>query len=232
MRGPEKYPDTGDIVSAMNKLQGKLLSEKELVKILPLCRFDIRLAETFILFLSQNWKLLNGFALNDALRSQLWSNALGVLLEQVGTLLIPKDELQNFTRWKRLVLFQIKPANSEFFWIGLDVFAGKRMKRSVENSIKAYTTWGYLGDELLINKSYFKKSFKTQLSSRMRMALLKQLAQTKSHFYLHDYLEVLEGKVQRRVAELDLQKANFLRKIGNTKSRYYKLKSRGSHRMD
>lgn len=227
MKGLERYPQSGDIVSAMNKIQKQSISIEELIEIIPLCRFDVRLAETIVAHFAKNWTSIDPFQMNDRIKHQFWGNCLGVLLENAESYLIEKTEAPAFRRWKSVVMYKIKPASNEFFWIGLDPFAGKRMKLSVENSLKVFTRWGYFGDDPIVNKSYFKVSCRTLLPKMNRIARLKKLAEEKIRFNLHDYLFVLEGKVQKRVAELDLQTAPFLIKSGNTKARTYKLRRRG-----
>lgn len=228
MKGLVVIPQKQDIVQAMNRLQKIDPQLDDFSFAFSFCRFDPRLAETFILAISRRWKNIDAMKLNDQIRPHIWAGTLGVLLEHVRLQITDKKLYDEFTRWMRTALYKISLGKNEFFWIGLDPFAGKRMRKSVENSLAIYTRWGFFGDELLLNKAVFFRSPKTILPRPLRLQKLKDLAQSKERFVLADYMEALEGKVQKRTAELDLKSASFLQRRGNTRSRTYRLKNAGS----
>ncbi len=202
-------------------------------------RFDARLAEIWIHYLEPHWGLLNPLDLNTTLLKQPWPAAAGLLLEFVQTLIEAKSkenrinksvnsqDLEKFRLWKRLVTYQISPAEWEFFFIGLHKIGGKIMFEDACFSLKEYRDWGFLGRDILVQKtssSHFK--VQAHIEKEVRLQILQQLLRASPRITVKKYWEAIGQCISLRQAERDLSNSPILEAVGQTQARYYRMKSK------
>ena len=93
MKGLLDIPNESSLTGAYSRLQAALMAKKkdrasrikcsELAVWSQWTRFDARLGEILIDYLSRNWKRINGVNLNNQISKQPWPAILGVILEHV-----------------------------------------------------------------------------------------------------------------------------------------------------
>jgi hypothetical protein len=149
----EKCPGIGDLEDAYNQIlfatREKNL-EIDLYSFAMFCqwsRFDSRMGEISVQFLSQNWEKINPIVLHDAFAQQAWPSILGVLLE------FCQSESTLFCEWKKTATSDFPKAHWEQFFIGKRRMGGKLMFDDARFSLDEYRRWGYLSREILINKA-------------------------------------------------------------------------------
>src|SRR5690606_2643073 len=107
------------------------VNEAELARLSQSSRFDPRLAEILVRFISENYQRFNPWQLNKELTSQQWPAAFGVLSEFVKSSLTKQKKIK-FSHWRQLALTEIRPAPFQMFFIGVRAPGGKLM---VEDAI-------------------------------------------------------------------------------------------------
>lgn len=225
MRGPLSVPTPNALLKAYNLVQSSSLTVKLIREFTEFARFDPRFAEMMTKKIAEDWESLDPYLVNRQLSASPWGSAFGVLLENAESLIL-KPKKKAFRVWKKMVMMQIPPAAGEQFWVGSYPFAGPSARRVPHQSLTPYLKWGYYGEDWLINKATSKVANRTMIPKSRRYEILKQLASNQSFFRLHEYLEALGHLVHRRTAEMDLQNAKFIKKVGSTKGCLYKLAGR------
>ncbi|MBI3535142.1 MAG: hypothetical protein HY072_06620, partial [Deltaproteobacteria bacterium] len=155
MKGLESIPTPNDLLKAYNTLQfkQKMLLPSKLAFWSQWSRFDPRLAEIIVFYISKNWKDISALTLNREIKKQPWPGVLGVLLEQVILFAgFSLNEKVLFRNWARFVMTGVSKASFELFFIGLRSLGGRLSLQDAVLSHKTYKKWGYFGRELLINK--------------------------------------------------------------------------------
>ena len=216
--GLEKIPKIKDLEEAYNwilyceKVEKSKIDLNHFSTLCQWIRFDSRLGEICVKFLSDYWKQINPIHLRDAFVLQPWPAVLGVLLEFCDN----KSKL--FQLWKKTATDAFEKANWEQFFIGKRRIGGQSMLDDARFSLEQYKQWGYLAREILINKAgRVEKSY----SPETRMQILRELAATHSRITTELYWEAIAKSVSKRQAERDLLSARFLRARGSTKGRYF-----------
>lgn len=222
MKGLARIPNNKDLRKAYNLLQSRELKLKEADLILwtQWSRFDPRLAEIIISRLVEDWPKQSPTALNLAALQMPWPAVLGVLLEHAKLLVKKKESFSLFENWMRCSLTGIGRASGELFFIGIEEFAGKRVRHHTSHALRVFKKWGYLCDTILLPK-FLPNFSKTYLPKRSRLVLLKDLLKNKRRIAISDYLRALSGMVSRRQAERDLKEIKSLKSIGRTRARTY-----------
>jgi hypothetical protein len=222
MKGPRSFPSVAALKKMYILLGKPQLDIKTLFEIYPLTRFDPRLAEILVLSLARNWQRFNPLSLNQKLRGAMTPAVLGLLLEQ-AEFLIEKKNKGLFRAWRQMTLMGIKPSRGEIFWIGVYGFNSETTRNLPFHSTKPFLKWGFYGDDVLINKAQTLVHTKTTISKPNRLKILAELAKEKKTFSVNDYLKACRGLIQRRTAENDLAKADFLVSKGFTRRKTYGL---------
>ncbi len=225
MKGLDKIPSAQDLSKTYDFLQFTKThaSESELALWSQWTRFDPRLAEIFITYILKNWTRINPVQLNLQIKTQAWPSVFGVLMEQ-ALMTISNADKTLFRHWKRCVMTSISPAPWELYFIGTRAFAGSEMRKDVEYSLNLYKRWGYFGRDYFLNHSKKLTSNSTHMDQKTRLKILKNLTLKKERITIHDYLIALNGGSTQRQAQRDLQKCQFLKKTGQTRARFYRLK--------
>ncbi len=227
MKGLLCIPGNKQLLSTYNKLQSDKtkISIKEITIWTQWVRFDPRLAEQLVSYLSRKWTNILPKDLNAEMIKQPWPAAIGLLIENIIIFKKhhdqeSKQEISNFTFWASIVMSGIGPSNNEQFFIGLRPLASKLMKRDVLLSLDFYRRWGYFGFDVLINK--FKYGKLTLISKEVRTRFLTDLRKRKKRLTVDDYRRELFYRVSVRQAERDLNECKRIKPVGNTRARYYR----------
>ena len=220
MKGLTHIPSIQDFLKAYEHL------ELDLPLYSQWCRFNPRFAEVWVVKLSQVWKSLNPVEFNQNLRKQPWPEAVGPLIESVPALLSKQDR-DSFQAWAQAALYKVKPGAHCFYFIGEYSFSPKRLEAKAMKSHRSFLKWGYFGDDILLNKGREKlknETLKSELSSQVRQTILNDLLKTKDRITVLDYLEALDFRIQRRLAQLDLSQDSRLKAVGSTRARFFVVK--------
>lgn len=223
MQGLNSIPSNAELEKAYLDLRVRIVPAAREAKLLALyaqwTRFDPRLSEILIFYVTQYWKDISPVKLNEEIHHQPWPAALGVALEMARELTV-SDPL--FDRWKACALAGVQAASNEQFFIGLRAIGGRQMQLDARFSLKPYRRWGYLGREILLNKAMSRGRLqKTLIPIELRRAAIKELMKERNRISVKDYKAYLGGMISDRQAERDLREAVFLRPIGRTRSRIY-----------
>jgi hypothetical protein len=180
-------------------------------------RFDARLSEVCVEFLTHFWKQMNPIKLHDAFVCLPWPAVLGVLLE-----FCPQDSTL-FQMWKKTATCDFEKVDWELFFIGKRRIGGRSMFDDARFSLDEYRRWGYLSREVLVNKGGRTQERGPVFSyaPETRIQILKELLETHSRITTGQYWEALGKSISKRQAERDLGSSNLLKKSGRTKGRYF-----------
>jgi hypothetical protein len=219
-------PTVEQLVKAYDRLQfsPQSIEVQELVKFSQWTRVDPRLGTVLYRALPKVWKQCNPLEVNRELKDQAWPSAFGVLCDQVSQYseFESQEERDLFESWAKCVLTGVKPAQGELFFFGGRKLGGKLMARDVAHNLPSYKRWGYFSKDLFDSKVATKDQ--TLISKSQRLILLDKLLKQGGRVKVSDYMDFLEGKISRRIAEMDLKKFPRIKSDGNTKGRYYWLK--------
>lgn len=232
MKGLAALPAVTVLQKAYAALQGAGaagISEADLALWSQWCRLDPRLAEIWVGYLARHWRDVNPAHLNHALRAEPWPAAAGPLLEMTAAFGVPRTERLAFRHWKACALTGLKPAAGELYFIGIFAFAGRAARREAERPTLPYSRWGYAGTAVLINKAASSQA-RTLLTPGQRRSILGELLDVRPRITVTDYLEALGGQTSRRVAEMDLAQHADLRRVGRTRSAFYRRVPRKARR--
>lgn len=235
MKGLEKIPSLKELEQAYRVLQGAVLplghvsesvTEEEFVRFSQWVRFDPRLGEIWIERFSREWKNLRPIWIREALHRAPWPEAFGVLVDQaIAYGGLKKEEKKNLRLIAEVILSGVEPASYENFFIGIHAFSSSAQRLDAEGPLRSYLKWGYFGREVLVNKAQKKAETgeigRTEISPPCRKKILTELSKKKQRLVLRDYLEALDWKVSRRVAQKDLQSEPSLIPRGNSRARFY-----------
>ncbi len=230
MKGLEKIPATKNLADAYDTLLGDKVGTGSGIPELKIAlwtqwsRFDPRLAEILVEFISRRWEAIPPLPLRKALLDSPWPSAFGVIFENtLSAGLIPPGQRRVFRHWGAVVLSGVAPASNEQFFFGIRKVGGSEMMKDVVESSKSYLKWGYFGRELLLNKAAPSES-RTELPATARERFLRELISGRNRITVNDYREALDHRVSRRQAELDLARSKDLIPVGNTRGRFYRVR--------
>lgn len=207
-------PSQRNLESAYAKLlYPKALTLQQVIEFSQWGRFDPRLAQIWVGYLSNHWEEWDPLRFGQQLIESTWPAAVGVLLE-FATRLAKKDDANSFIHWRSLVLSKVEKASGELFFMGLRKIGGYEMAKDAEFPTEEYATWGYLGRENLI-----PKKGTVSYSKQTRLRILRSLCEKYRYIKVQDYHQEILACVSLRQAERDLQNSKFLRAIGNSSGR-------------
>lgn len=215
-----RIPSTNELLKAYADLQSVHVhfNEEDIITLATWSRFDPRLMEQVILYLSQKWVDENPIKIKDLAVQSGGAQALAVILEHVSIKL--KSNL--FDQWKDLICHKLPQVAYQRFFIGFDKPASKRALVSVTQAVEPFKKWGFLEDELIFNKldHYPPGTY----SIETRKQILKNLLLEKKRIRISHYLTALHNSLSRRQALRDLESFPFVKSDGTKKSRTYCLK--------
>src|SRR5687768_10029995 len=125
--GLARLPDIHDLEKAYNAIlltereAGALVSSHLFAIYCQWSRFDSRMGEICVNYLSKNWKKMNPVELHDVFLLQAWPAILGVLLEFCQIQLresMNREQFLLFQRWKNTATSGMKKANWEQYFVG------------------------------------------------------------------------------------------------------------------
>jgi hypothetical protein len=229
VRGLTTIPSIDDLSKAYDCLQNRSneihVQVEELALWSQWARFDPRLAEIWVKYISTHWREIPPAALNQKLSELPWPAAAGMLIDQVSFFLrFPKNKLNfaGFKLWRQAATLGFQPASFELYFIGTRAFAGVEAFKDALQPLRFYENHGYFGRDLLQNKAH--PNGQTLISVEVRMSVLAALCKNRPRISIRDYRDALSGGVSRRQAEKDLENHPILVPIGRTKGRYFRVK--------
>ncbi len=224
MRGLQRIPSVEQLADAYGELMRATVGVVDTPRIAlwsQWARFDPRLAEILAGWLARNWRSVDAFDLNGEILTNPWPAALGVILEQVGALLIPRgEERRGYRLWQRAALHGVTRAPYEIFFIGTMAPGGKLMRKAAEAPLRFFLKWGYFGADLFVNKTS-PSTRRTTVPREQRASILWSLFKEERRITVAAYRRALGGGVSLRQAELDLKNAKGVQAHGNTRARTY-----------
>ena len=223
-----KTPSRREIEHAYHVLFNSVtIDEIAFVHFAEWVRFDPRLGEQWLFSLAKMWRKFNPVLLHAETLKLHTPAVIGVLLDQCEKYLILKQDKKFFNAWKKIVLFQVKPARGESFLIGIHGFATLLLLEEVQFASQAYQRWGFGGKDVFINKFSQKQTNlqKSDLSPEVRLIILKELLKKKKRITVNDYLLACDLRISKRVAQKDLVLYSGLEAHGNSRARFFTSKS-------
>ncbi len=217
-------PSEAEIIDAYRSLQsGEAITVEILIQMAQWVRFDPRLGELWLKALGNQWQSLSPVQVRNQNLLQATPAVLGVLLEQYSQFLCPDKERKTFRHWQAVALDGALLANHENFFIGVQPFAGARVREDSERPSRSFKKWGFLGRDMLINKfSFIQKDLqKTAIAAPERRKILIKLIQAKGRITVGDYIAACDDLISKRVAQKDLHTFPGLRCVGSTRAKFY-----------
>ncbi len=227
MSGKNRIPTLSEKIKALGILQGRGLTDRNVVQILEIIRWDPRICEEFVRRLSSDWRNLNIENLFSSLQRSHQRSVFAVAAE-FAQWLVPKSERQLFKGWRLMIVPKSQQKTFSVFYLNQFPFASRSLSREAQESSLVFKRWGFLSADPPINKAVFKQRERTALSKTVRAQRLNELLSEKTIIRVEDYLLKLGGLVSRRVAELDLKQSKKLKPIGQTRARRYQLLKTGA----
>ena len=219
-----RIPTSDELNESLSLLRGNNSpSNEDWIRIAQWTRFDPRLAEEWLTALGRHWRTLLPISFRESNLKQHTPAVLGLLLEQYRTFLCPKKDRALFKLWSAVVLHRTPKARGEGFLIGVLPFAGTAVREGAEKPAGFYKKWGFLGQEVFVNKFALKQESlqRTALGPEERRLILHELFQRKCRITISDYLEACHGLISRRIAQMDLESMPKVRAEGRTRGRIY-----------
>ena len=118
----------------------------------------------------------------------------------------------------------VSPSQGELFFVGLYKLGSKFAVRQAEGASQPYLRWGYLGQDLWLNKAS-SQDHGTVLAASRRQQVLNRLIESQPSFTVADYRAALGGTVSARQAQRDLARHPQLKAQGFTRNRIYRVKA-------
>jgi hypothetical protein len=115
-------------------------------------------------------------------------------------------------------------AQWEQFYIGVSKFGGLLCRQSAERALKPFLAWGYLCNDLPVNKASAALRTRTLLGSDARQAILLELGRSHDSFTVEDYLRAAGPGLHRRQAQRDIRRWFGGHTFGETRARRYRLR--------
>ena len=228
MSNKPPVPTEAQLLSAYRALQsGRAVSVHDWILFSQWTRFDPRLAEVWILAFDRDWKTLSPVLFRDENRKASSPAVLGVLLDQYHQFLCPKTEVTSLGYWMKIALEGAPKANNESFLIGVQGFANQRVFDDADRPVRSFKHWGFFGREIFINKFQQKQAVlqKTAIAATERKKILIGLLKLKKRITVGEYRLACNDLISKRVAQLDLENFKGLKRVGNTRSRFYVLET-------
>jgi hypothetical protein len=182
-------------------------------------RFDPRLGEIWVGYVSKNWKSINPMDFRKHLHNLPWPSAAALLIEFVKKSHDKSDEHTLFKHWFNLVIEGISKAPQEMFFIGLRQMGEPALLEDARFPLQEFSKWGYFSRENLSHRTQ-----KPKLSRQVRENTLLFLLEKKSRIRTQDYWLAIDKCISKRQAERDLERAPFLKSFGKTKGRVFSKK--------
>ncbi|MEZ4704966.1 MAG: hypothetical protein R3A11_07250 [Bdellovibrionota bacterium] len=196
------------------------VGEIQLVLASQWCRFDPRLGEIWINYMSKNWKNYNPLELRTKVHQSPWPSSFAVLIEHL--LLVESRAL--FSDWTQILLRDLSPNSFQLYFISLRKIAGKLMQKDLSHNLFIFEKWGYFCSEPLVALP----AHQTLVPKKRRLHILSKFVKRKKRFSVSEYMNELGKHVSRRTAERDLQQHPNLHVVGNTKGKRYYTREKGS----
>jgi hypothetical protein len=219
--GLDRLPQLGDLSGAYDRLQFQSPSasdEQSLALYSQWTRFDARLAEIWIGYVSGAWKSLDPMKFHSQFVKQPWPSVAGVLLEFVKNAQKSKAERTHFNSWKQLVLYGIDPAPWQLFFISGRGPGSASMREDAELSLGEFRKWGYLSRDQLV-----RKKGQQTLAPEVREKILARICRHRGRITVQHYWDAIDHAVSRRQAERDLLRCIWLKPVGATRGREYRV---------
>ena len=156
MKGLNTLPTPRAMSRAQVLLYSGPVTGRTLVRYSQWVRLDPRWGEVMVEHIGRHYRQYPVTSLNTPLKSVVWPQAFGVLLNHVPFYFKKQGlnkRMEPFKKWSGQVMKGIPPARGELFFIGLYGVGTKMALREVSQAILAYKTWGYFGRDLMINKA-------------------------------------------------------------------------------
>lgn len=156
MKGLNTLPTSRGMTRAQFLLQTGPVPGRKLVHYSQWVRLDPRWGEIMVAHIGNHYHQYPASDLNTHLKSVVWPQVLGVLLNHVPFYLKKQSLnkcLESFQQWSKQVMKGIPPAKGELFFIGLYGVGSKMALREALLALPAYKNWGYFGRDLMINKA-------------------------------------------------------------------------------
>lgn len=221
MHGLHELPGKSKLIKAMNDLQKPArLDMKTIALYSQWARLEPRLAESFTLYLVEQWPHLEVGELIHQLKTQPWPRAILVPLRFV-LLRLAKPEQKLLRGIISTVQTSVNGHPWQLFFIPLQNPIRSVIYDEVELATSPYTQTHFLGKQSLLTHSLFPKN-QTVLSSERRKAILIGLLQSRSEFSVNDYIQACEGLLTPRQAQRDLKECKDLTARGFTRNRTYR----------
>ena len=216
-----RIPTPSELAQCLNLLRKEETpSAEDWARIAQWTRFDPRLAEEWLTTLGRHWKILSPVLIREANLKQHTPAVMGLLLEQFRIFLCPKRDRALFKLWSAVVLHRTPKAQGEGFLIGVLPFAGNAVREGAEKPAVYYKKWGFLGQEVFVNKFALKQKQlqRTTLGPDERKLILIELFEKNRKITVKDYLEACHGLISRRVAQMDLETMPGVQAEGRTRN--------------
>ena len=182
-------------------------------------RHDPRLMTILVKFLNDHWSGVNPQALRNFYTEMKTPQTIAVLAEFVLCVCSDDDERRYFFEYLQR---GFTPVATQFYFHHLYSPGGTLAKRAATKSLAEYKRWGFLATEAPVIDEAGRKSLGT-LDAATRKNILYDLMKERKRITISEYLDVLDNKISRQQALLDLKGAKWARRAGRGRGAYWRF---------
>lgn len=182
-------------------------------------RYDPRLLGILIIFLKNNWKILNPLALREAIKKCDLPQIMGVVSEFV------KNETRDkeVTFYFEYLMKGFHRVSWQLFFIGTSPLGSHRMDQAAQRSLREYRKWGFLSIEKPVVDLRTKRQAGS-LDRGTRLRILSDLLKGGCHVTVGQYLDAVDHSMTRQQALADFKAIKHIGSAGYGRGAYWFIK--------
>jgi len=173
-------------------------------------RYDPRLFDILVAFLSRSWKELNPAAVRALYAGMRTPQTVAVMAEFARSQQALPEEKRYFLRYLQEGL---APVPMQLYYQHLYRPGGNLMRRAAEEALREYKAWGFLAREAPSLDEADRRTMGSR-DADARRNILMQLLKERGRIRMSDYIEALGGKISRQQALIDMRSIEGVRLTG------------------
>lgn len=184
-------------------------------------RYDPRLLSILVRFLLNNWKKINPTLIRQNYASMKTPETVAVIAEFLKN---KEDTDRDLPYFIKYLQSRLSPVPTQFYFFHLYPVAGFLAEQAADMPLAEYKRWGFLAREAPVINETGKQTVGT-LDASTRKNILRELFEKKKQVKLSEYLEILNHRISRQQALLDIASFKNVRRVGHGPGARWKMAS-------